>query len=546
MAHQTDLTDAERRLKKSVTTDDDARPSDVPDPGSAREQGEAWGSDRTVRASFLRELLTDGGRQKGTLHISSVKVTGALDLVGLGVKRRVILENCFFADELDFEFAQVSMLTFQECKFTAFKGRQLRAESDVRFLQCDAESVELDEARIEGRLELPGTHLETDEESAFSADGARISSDLFCEDGFSAKGGFRLVGARIEGQLRFSDSKLINAGAKALTACSLYVAEDLSFNKDFVADGQVDLHGAHIGGQLSFKKATLKCDSTNHRALEADQAKFDEGVFASSTFEVEGGLFFDGATITGPLDLREAKLSAKSTAEAALSLFHAHVLFLRVPIRFTPKGFLDLQNAQIGQLEDAWPDVRYRPLLNDCSYKSLLPLTSDVSPRLEWIEASEGEYAPQPYEQLASVLRAAGNDDKAREVAIAKERARAKTLRLPGKMRSAFLGATVAYGYKPGRGLIWLAGLFVLNLAAFFWAKNDSDFRVIHDKGETLPEFHLPIFAVDHVLPVIELGQRSHWSTTGPFQYVQTLSDLAGWILVTVIIGAVTARFVRS
>jgi hypothetical protein len=68
----------------------------------------------------------------------------------------------------------------------------------------------------------------------------------------------------------------------------------------------------------------------------------------------------------------------------------------------------------------------------------------------------------------------------------------------------------------------------------------------VHEKIAGLPQFHVSPYALDHVLPVIELGQRSYWSATGVIQYWQTVSDLAGLLLVTVILGAVTARLVRS
>ena len=114
------------------------------------------------------------------------------------------------------------------------------------------------------------------------------------------------------------------------------------------------------------------------------------------------------------------------------------------------------------------------------------------------------------------------------------------------RLRSWFLGATVGYGYKPGQGLWWLGGLAVVDWVTFAWAKSHNHLHAVHDEKQVLPQFHISLFALDHVLPVIDLGQRSYWSATGFFQYWQTFSDLAGWILVTVILGAVTTRLIRD
>jgi hypothetical protein len=248
--------------------------------------------------------------------------------------------------------------------------------------------------------------------------------------------------------------------------------------------------------------------------------------------------------IDGLFDLADATL--KNTPDVALDVRHSTIASLTLPMTIVPQGILDLRHARVTHLEDDWLNASYIARLGDFVYETLSPLHSQIACRLDWVAKADGAFRPQPYEQLAAVLRREGHDDDARRVAIAKEHARQETLRWPGKLLNRFLGATVGYGYKPGQGIWWLAGLFLIDWFVFTWAKENGHLRALREKSERLPEFHVSLYALDHVLPVIELGQRSYWSMTGFFQYWQTFSDLAGWLLVTVILGAVTARLVRS
>ena len=67
------------------------------------------------------------------------------------------------------------------------------------------------------------------------------------------------------------------------------------------------------------------------------------------------------------------------------------------------------------------------------------------------------------FEQLAEVCRHSGHEGFARQVAIAREKARGRQPDLSLWVRAwrRFLGVTVAYGYEPGRAL----ALFVVLLA---------------------------------------------------------------------------------
>jgi hypothetical protein len=407
-----------------------------------------------------------------------------------------------------------------------------RAEGEMRLLG----------AHIAQQLNLVGAHLKAPGGIALGLDGARIDGDLRCQNDFLAEGELRLLGTHITGQLSLNGAHLNNPGGIALYADGAQIDRDMFCDHGFEADGLMRLPGAHIGGQLSFIGAHLNNPSGN--ALHAVGADISEDMLCGPDFKADGALRLQGVHVVRRLDLAGAKLNDPSGV--ALDLRHATITNLVLPKATAPRGVVDLTHARLTHLEDGWPNTTYGARLGGLSYETLSPLDDQIVERLNWLSEAEGAFRPQPYEQLAAVLRREGHDDDARQVAVAKERARRRTLRWPSKLRSGFLALTVGYGYKPAKGLWWLAGLFALDWLIFAWAKAHGHFRAVREKPEGLPQLHISLYALDHVLPVIELGQRSYWSATGACQYWQTFSDLAGWLLVTVILGAVTARLVRS
>src|SRR5690606_4289179 len=94
-------------------------------------------------------------------------------------------------------------------------------------------------------------------------------------------------------------------------------------------------------------------------------------------------------------------------------------------------GRIVLSGAKVGNLvtEGAcWPGAGLIDL-SGFVYESLRPSGPfPLSKRLEWLADATPEYSPEPYEQLATALRADGMDEDARAVLLAKQRRRRETL----------------------------------------------------------------------------------------------------------------------
>jgi hypothetical protein len=80
----------------------------------------------------------------------------------------------------------------------------------------------------------------------------------------------------------------------------------------------------------------------------------------------------------------------------------------------------------------------------------LAPL--DAKSRINWLKRQPtGQFLPQPYEQLAGVLRKMGHEDEAANVMIEKNDDIARRIAFfhPGRWLQFFFKLFVGYGYRP-------------------------------------------------------------------------------------------------
>jgi hypothetical protein len=155
------------------------------------------------------------------------------------------------------------------------------------------------------------------------------------------------------------------------------------------------------------------------------------------------------------------------------------------------------------------------------------------------VAAATAEYSPEPYERLATVLRDSGEDEDAREVLLAKQRRRRETLPLAAKLWGYAQDWTVAYGYRPGRAALWMAVLWAASSIAFSHATHTPT-------GGGRPPWNAALFALDLLLPVIDLGQVDTWQLRGGWQWLAAVVILLGWILATTVAAGATRLLRRS
>jgi hypothetical protein len=528
-----------RQLQEGILTGElvDLRSGDAMADDPAR--GGDWGVGRTVPAQTLLDLLTppvDAGVVKRGLRLAGARITGLLDLEAAEVAFPILLKDCWFEQPINLAGANIRLLRLPGCGLPGLHAEQLTIPGDLELNNgfIARGPVDLIGARIGGNLVLDGAELVAPSGYALNADKLAVAQDMFCRGGFTAQGEVRLANAYIGGRLDLSGAKVSNPGGYALNADKLAVAQDMYCQDGFTAQGAVRLVGAHIGGQISFVGAKLT--NSDGIALFADRLTVDQDMFCRDGFTAEGEVRLVGAQIGGQLDFRGAQLANPTGRTLDLEGLRAVALILRD--LEGPLEDVDFTDAQVGSLVDdpaSWP---YRARLRGFVYDSLYEGTPvSARQRLDWLSRDPSGYSPQPYEQLSAVYSRAGLDQDARVVAIANEHRRRRTLPWGARVWSLLVDGLVGHGYRTA---IWLVTWLVVGTLIYAAAYPADLTRATKPDDPAPPAFHPAIYALDVLLPIVDLEQQKHWTARGFAQWWTWASILAGWVLTTVLVTAFT------
>jgi hypothetical protein len=218
-------------------------------------------------------------------------------------------------------------------------------------------------------------------------------------------------------------------------------------------------------------------------------------------------------------------------------------LFLRGGAKIN--GPVTLSGAHVGALNDeagCWPEGEAVLDLNRFRYDAILGVGAvDAKTRIKWLaKTPQGEdFSPQPYEQLAKVLREMGHREDARVVLIEKERLQREAANpvLWRRVWNWVMRESAGYGYRPSLSLKYLVGLMLVGMVVFggadlLGAVKPNSARVWHlpewercvdnpispkwcyllsDKGESYPTFNPFIYSVDTLLPIVDLEMQGAW-----------------------------------
>ena len=465
-------------------------------------------------------------------------------------------------------------------------------------------------ASIGGNLECQGGKFINSQGYALNAEDTDIKGGVFLRNGFEANGGVNLFGAIIGGNLECQDGRFVGKETYAIFLEGAQVTGSVLFLKTpkaehdnlpgFQAEGSVRLFRASIGG--NFECQGGKFISSQGYAIETQGTDIKGDVLLRNGFEADGGVNLSAATIGGNLDFQSGKFLGKEKyaislkgakitgsvslgkgfqAEGKVSLFNAKIndaLSIADEIK-TEKMFIDLQFAKVRILNDAednWPH-KGRINLNNFVYETIShdsPL--DDKKRLKWLRLQhlETNFSPQPYEQLAKVLRALGHEEAAINVLIAKQedRRRYGNLSIMGKIWNRCLSFTIAHGYRPHQALA-LVFVFVL-LGTFLFDRGYSQGLISPSRFDTkiststsnsikipqgYPKFNSFIYSLDLFLPIVDLRQKNYWQPNAKpgnqisrlmplfkinwgsvVQYYFWLHILLGWTLTTLWVAGFT------
>nr|WP_274557334.1 oxidoreductase [Streptomyces spiramyceticus] len=492
------------------------------DPMSTR----PWAPERTVRARVVALLLLSGppalAGRVAALKLNGVQITGTLKLAGGRVEPYVELNNCRFEKEVLLPECRFVTLRMVGCAIPRLEAARLQTEGDLHLPRCQVPGgIRLTDAQIGTDLLINQIVVHQDRIGrSIAADGLSVAQDLQAEM-IESHGEFSMRGATVGVSLSLRGSRLRGPygveGRRALNAPQLTVGRTL-----YLTPAGISPRGLGPGATPPYGIGNTPVRGTRVQRFECD-----------------GGIRLDDGRFGDAVDLGSARFMMSLGQE--VSLRRIQTPELRFLGERPEQGKFVLSGAKVGNLvdkADSWPGPGGLTM-DGFGYEKLVPRGPfPLSRRLAWVTAATPEYAPEPYERLATVLRGSGEDADAREVLLAKHRRRRETLPLAGKLWGVIQDWTVAYGYRPGRAAVWMTVLWAAGAVAF------SRLDPAAIKPEEHPKWNASLFALDLLLPVINLGQDGYWRLESAWQWAAAALILLGWVLATTV-AAGASRLLR-
>lgn len=336
--------------------------------------------------------------------------------------------------------------------------------------------------------EVPELNLNGSRTGAILADELTVPGSIWLANGFHAEGKVDLLRAKLGAELNCSGGEFVNPGGFALLAGGIH-ASDVLLRDGFLAKGEVDLVRANLTDDLICDHGTFLNPSGN--AINADGITATE-IMLRRGFRAEGVVKLQRAKIAGSIDL-----VGGSFAE------------------------LDLRQASASALrdgEEGWPPPG-KLYLDGFVYHGIAEGPADAVSRARWL-ALQPDFVRQPYEQMARVFAAVGDDVDSRKILIEMEdqnRIRGSMndqqwyWREPAKLGSWILRVTIGYGYAPWRALYWSVGIVILGAILFQKGKQAGVIVPATERAESHYPFSPFWYSLDAFLPIVNLRQNEHW-----------------------------------
>jgi len=294
---------------------------------------QAWGPDRTIRASVLRNLLLadEWLVHENGVRLRGMMISGHLDLSNASLRCSLQLDACYVPEPVSLSGATVSLFVMKECHVAGLMGDLLVAS---KFVDLGGTTftgpVRLMLADIRGGLSCRGCHLSGPDKDGvvLFAERIKVGADVFLDKWpgqrrFVAEGALRMSGATIAGNLSCVGARLAAAGKDGTSLMAQYirVGGSAAFTSHqgeigFSAQGTVNLVFADIAGAVDCSGATL---SGGQDALRAAGMRVGSGVLLGSGFTASGAIELRGADISANLAFRDgAQLNGVNAEGSAL------------------------------------------------------------------------------------------------------------------------------------------------------------------------------------------------------------------------------------
>ena len=454
-----------------------------------------WGPQREIRASLIRWMSVDPDAIREIdpqgIRVLGAKIVGKLDLSGVHVPFAMTLHNCAISEVLELTAVEIPALDLQGSYTGSIHAGWISVSRVLSLNKVHSTGiVNLLDATI-GSFNANGAHFKYAAEPGYywastrtvlNLNDATIKGGVNLNNGFEADGGITLNGARIGANLSCVSGHYFNPGNVA-----------------------IDAIGTEIAGYFFLMSA------------ESAGVSFQGGGPA----KVNGSVRFRGTRTSGVIVWQAIFSGSATTPHGFIAPeMSATVLFWWVDVTLDSGAQLDLTGASIGYLADqerSWP-APGNLVIDGLTYSGFQSGQgpADADTRLKWLALQPG-YHPQPYRQLAKVLREAGDEKGAVKVLIAEGDGRYRQMGLPGRLLGTFLKYTIGYGHRPLLALFWSLGVVLLGWAtvsigsrAGVMARSWPEHKPA-DATQSHEELHPLLYSLDTFLPVVDLHQEYYW-----------------------------------
>jgi hypothetical protein len=436
-------------------------------------------------------------------------------------------------------------------------------------------------ARIGGSLQLSGATIDLSDgrEPFEERTGAKMPGPYSYRalhlDGTEVGGGIDARDTRIAGQVRIVD---VNARGSVVLDGSVLSNRngDVVEGRRFTTGGNLDARGVVVFGSILLPEANIganfdlrysrlvnpgryRRDQSQKPSVDLRVAQIGRDLVCArgeqQSFSAQGEIRIRRAEIGRQTNFQGAELGSR-LSETAINAYGLITQELRVDVASAPRGQVNLRHARCATLadNDKFWDATGHISLHDFRYDALAePIELDddaqVKHRLKLLRNAMGDiYRPGPYDQFATMLRNAGNEEHASTVLIDKQRWRYAALAdsyrlfgLPVRLWSWLQRWMVGYGYRPMRALMWLLALLVAG-SLWFWSE---PLPVEVNKDDHLV-WNPVLYTIDQLVPIVDFGYKNRWRFEGPSQWITAGLVAAGWILATTVAAGITRMLRRS
>jgi len=406
----------------------------------------------------------------------------------------------------------------------AIDGTDAKISGDVRMKKGDGESpkdfsavgeVHLSGAEIGGDLNCKGGKFkcrgDSEDKRALSFTTARIKGGVWLNYGFESEGAVRFHDAEIGRNLDCSGGAFKNLNSRALDGTGAKIGSNVYFSLGFRSEGAVRMNRTETEGEFICSGGLFFNPRPRVVLEERGDDPRCENALKLRNAVIKNVLWLGRAAPNPVLEAQVPGIGTKLKEEKDA---------LWLPAKF--EGSLDLRDARTAVLIDdkqiwenweSWnKDAKrdkdpkkegYKPpcyvLLDGFTYGRLgSSAPHDYAARKRWLECQppkdlDDEFKPQPFRQLAKVLREVGHGSDARKIAIKEQDCLTKKARLNWRIlywlwRSA-LSLSFRYGYRPD---------FIVYAAAVVWAACAVVFYQAEQQNAFVP-IQAPFFLNDKV-----------------------------------------------